>query len=95
MNSLMSSIKNLATRLASPLRTVPVISLILALLSTSAIGAAQPKKIVLIAGPITGHGKGVHEYEKDIILIKHLLDNSSNHPGRRGPDCFQVRRLEQ
>jgi type 1 glutamine amidotransferase len=89
MNSLMSSIKNLATRLASPLRTVPVISLILALLSTSAIGAAQPKKIVLIAGPITGHGKGVHEYEKDIILIKHLLDNSSNLKGLKTEVHFQ------
>ncbi len=39
---------------------------------------AAPKKIVLIAGPITGHGKGIHEYEKDVILIKQLLDTSPN-----------------
>src|SRR5688572_24140084 len=37
---------------------------------------AAPKKVVLIAGPITGHGKHTHEYEKSVILIKHLLDTS-------------------
>lgn len=39
------------------------------------------KKIVLIAGPITGHGKNTHEYEKNVILLKHLLDTSPNVTG--------------
>lgn len=38
----------------------------------------RPTKIVLIAGPITGHGKDTHEYEKNVILLKHLLDTSPN-----------------
>ncbi len=41
-----------------------------------------PKKIVLIAGPITGHGKHTHEYEKSIILLKHLLDTSPSTKGK-------------
>ena len=36
------------------------------------------KKIALIAGPITGHGKHTHEYEKSVILIKHLFETSPN-----------------
>ncbi len=36
------------------------------------------RKIVLIAGPITGHAKTSHEYEKSVILLKHLLDTSRN-----------------
>lgn len=40
--------------------------------------AARLKKIVLIAGPITGHDKHTHEYEKNVLLIKHLLDTSPN-----------------
>jgi len=35
---------------------------------------AAPKKVVLIAGPITGHPKDAHEYEKNVTLLKHLLD---------------------
>ena len=38
--------------------------------------AAEDKHIVLIAGPITGHGKQTHEYEKSAVLLKHLLDRS-------------------
>ena len=34
---------------------------------------AAPKKVVLIAGPITGHPKDTHEYEKNVTLLKHLL----------------------
>ena len=41
-----------------------------------------PKKIVLIAGPITGHGKHTHEYEKSVILLKHLLDTSPSTQGK-------------
>lgn len=39
------------------------------------------RKIVLIAGPITGHPKHAHEYEKSVILLKHLLDTSPNVKG--------------
>jgi len=39
---------------------------------------ARPRKIVLIAGAITGHGRGTHEYEKNVVLLKHLLDTSPN-----------------
>jgi type 1 glutamine amidotransferase len=38
------------------------------------VARAEGKKIILIAGPITGHPKQTHEYEKSVILIKHLLD---------------------
>ena len=43
--------------------------------------AEKPRKIVLIAGPITGHPKEAHEYEKNVILLKHLLDTSPDLPG--------------
>lgn len=43
------------------------------LAATMAVGAP---KVVLIAGPITGHPKDTHEYEKNVILLKHLLDQS-------------------
>ncbi|MBC7816855.1 MAG: ThuA domain-containing protein, partial [Planctomycetaceae bacterium] len=48
------------------------------------LNAAEPvpKKIVLIAGPITGHGKHTHEYEKSVILLKHLLDTSPSTKGK-------------
>lgn len=44
---------------------------------------AEPavRKIVLIAGPITGHPKHAHEYEKNVILLKHLLDTCPNVKG--------------
>lgn len=44
---------------------------------------AAEKKIVLIAGPITGHPKQAHEYEKNVILIKHMLDTCPNVSGLR------------
>lgn len=43
---------------------------------------AAPPKVVLIAGPITGHGKHTHEYEKSVILLKHLLDTSPSTKGK-------------
>ncbi|MBW3596357.1 MAG: ThuA domain-containing protein [Planctomycetes bacterium] len=43
--------------------------------------APATKKVVLIAGPITGHPKHAHEYEKSVILLKHLLDTSPNLSG--------------
>ena len=36
--------------------------------------------VVLIAGPITGHPKEAHEYEKAVTLIKHCLETSPNAP---------------
>jgi type 1 glutamine amidotransferase len=48
------------------------------------LNAAEPalKKVVLIAGPITGHPKHTHEYEKSVILLKHLLDTSPSTKGK-------------
>ncbi len=49
--------------------------------STLAADAPTRRKIVLIAGPITGHPKHAHEYEKNVILLKHLLDTCPNVKG--------------
>ncbi len=38
--------------------------------------AAAPHTIALIAGPITGHPKEAHEYEKSVLLLQHLLETS-------------------
>ena len=75
--------------LASLLRNWRTLALLLAIPASGMLGATPPRKIVLIAGPITGHGKGAHEYEKDIILIKHLLDTSSNLKGLKTEVHFQ------
>ena len=53
------------------------LAIVLGLSITAAVAA--PKKIVLIAGPITGHPYDTHEYEKNVTLLKHLLDQ---HPGK-------------
>ncbi len=45
--------------------------------------AARTRKIVLIAGALTGHDKDTHEYEKNVILLKYLLDTSPNLKGAR------------
>jgi type 1 glutamine amidotransferase len=44
--------------------------------------AERPRKIALIAGSITGHPKETHEYEKNVILLKHLLDTSLDLHGK-------------
>jgi type 1 glutamine amidotransferase len=36
----------------------------------------KPKKIVLIAGPLDTHPKDTHEYERNVILLKHCLMTS-------------------
>lgn len=48
-------------------------------------GQAQPapKKIVLIAGPLDSHPKDTHEYERNIVLLKHCLDGSPAFKGAR------------
>ena len=38
------------------------------------------KNIVLLAGP-RSHGPGVHDYDRDLILLKHCLDTSPNLKG--------------
>src|SRR5439155_22765654 len=59
----------------------PLVSLALTCFHLTAGHAADVKKIVLIAGPITGHPKEAHEYEKNVILLKHLLETSPNLQG--------------
>ena len=62
-------------------RLVAVI--VLACTASAGVNAADSasKKIVLIAGPITGHPKDTHEYEKSVILLKTLLDTVPNPRG--------------
>src|SRR5438132_9356467 len=59
-----------------------VLLLAFCLCSLVGFAADKTKKIVLIAGPITGHPKEAHEYEKNVILLKHLLETSPNLQGR-------------
>ena len=50
------------------------------------VPAGQPdraKKIVLIAGPLDSHPKDSHEYERNIILLKHCIDASPSFKGAR------------
>ena len=60
--------------------------LLLSLFITASVDAVpletNAKKIVLIAGAITGHPKDAHEYEKSVILLKDLLDSSPNLQGQ-------------
>lgn len=46
------------------------------------------RKIVLIAGSMTGHDKQTHEYEKSVILLKDLLDTAPNLKGIRTEAYF-------
>jgi hypothetical protein len=58
-------------------------AVLLGLITMGSVTAkAEPKKVVLIAGPITGPPKHTHEYEKSVILLKHLLDTSPNTQGQ-------------
>jgi type 1 glutamine amidotransferase len=50
-------------------------------------GETPIKKIVLLAGK-KSHGPGMHEYEKDVRLLKHCLDASSNAKGIRAEAHF-------
>jgi type 1 glutamine amidotransferase/glucose/arabinose dehydrogenase len=44
---------------------------------------ARAKKIVLIAGPLDSHPKDTHEYERNIILLRHLIERSPSFRGAR------------
>src|SRR2546425_5205487 len=57
-------------------------ALLLCFCTFFSFAADNPKKIVLIAGPITGHPKEAHEYEKNVILLKQLLDTSPDLQGK-------------
>jgi quinoprotein glucose dehydrogenase len=62
--------------------------MISSLSSSAAAPADHARKIVLIAGTMTGHDKHTHEYEKNVILLKHLLDTAPNLKGIRTQACF-------
>lgn len=53
---------------------------LLVALSPGSLFSVLAAKIVLIAGPITGHPKEAHEYEKCIVLLKELIETSPNLP---------------
>lgn len=59
-----------------PVRQIIFACLVIFISGWSDFAEAKENHIVIIAGPITGHGKHTHEYEKSAILIKHLLDRS-------------------
>ncbi|MDG1892459.1 MAG: ThuA domain-containing protein [Verrucomicrobiota bacterium] len=61
-------------------RPITVACLVLAVWGDMDALAKSAYHITLIAGPITGHGKDVHEYEKTVTLIKHCLETSPNAP---------------
>ena len=57
-------------------------ALLLCCCPLAGFAAEKSKKIVLIAGSITGHPKEAHEYEKNVILLKHLLETSPDLQGK-------------
>ena len=68
------------------LQLVGVVGLVASLVApgiSHAVDKPRSKKIVLIAGPITGHSKNTHEYEKSVILLKDLLDTSPSLEGAK------------
>jgi len=58
---------------------------VLALLLIGGSGEAEPrgKKIVLIAGPLDSHPKDTHEYERNIILLRHCIETAPAFKGAR------------
>ncbi len=63
-----------------------LLAAVLAILAPVAMAAT--KKIVLIAGPITGHPKEAHEYEKGVVLLKQLLESSPSLKGRVRAEAY-------
>ena len=61
------------------MKLAAALSLILALAPTP----ERAKKIVLLAGPLDSHPKDTHEYERNVILLKHCLDASPTFKGAR------------
>jgi hypothetical protein len=66
----------------SRLSALAAVALVLAACSTPLPAAeGEAKKIVFLAGAPDGHGKGTHEYAKDLQLLKACLDASPNVKG--------------
>lgn len=53
-----------------------VAALALLLFCPSSEPAPRAKKIVLLAGPLDSHPQDTHEYERNILLLKHALDGA-------------------
>jgi type 1 glutamine amidotransferase/glucose/arabinose dehydrogenase len=62
-------------------KTLAALALILAL--APAQSPLRAKKIVLIAGPLDSHPKDTHEYERNIILLRHCIETSPAFKGAR------------
>jgi hypothetical protein len=63
---------------------------LLGLFASAALFAAEPKKIVLIAGPLdASHPAGTHEYEKTVLAFKYCLEHGANVRGVRVETHFQ------
>ncbi|MBV8881952.1 MAG: ThuA domain-containing protein, partial [Planctomycetaceae bacterium] len=58
------------------MKTIAALTLLLLAFCPTADGAVRGKKIVLLAGPLDSHPKDTHEYERNIILLKHALDGA-------------------
>jgi hypothetical protein len=57
---------------------------LLSLFASAALFAAEPKKIVLIAGqPDASHPAGTHEYEKTVQTFQYCLEHAANVKGIR------------
>src|SRR5262245_43620795 len=54
-------------------RTEAPMNALLALMCLAAGETQETKKIVLIAGSLDTHPKDTHEYERNVILLKHCL----------------------
>src|ERR1041384_7716715 len=69
----------------------PALAVALFLLHASPAGAADaaPKTVLILAGPITGHPRDAHEYEKSAVLLKRLLETSPNVRGVRAEVRFR------
>ncbi|MCL5097160.1 MAG: ThuA domain-containing protein [Candidatus Omnitrophica bacterium] len=67
------------------LRILVLAQLLATLPAASSVSAAdlptKEKKVVLIAGPVGSHPRGVHEYEKDVCWLQYALDTSPNTHG--------------
>ncbi len=69
-----------------PCRVVIVLVALVLASAASALAAPKaqaPRKIVFLAGAPDGHGKGTHEYAKDLQLLKACLDTAANVKGIR------------
>jgi type 1 glutamine amidotransferase len=60
-----------------------------ACLAVAAVGPQDaPRRIVLIAGPLDSHPRDTHEYERNVVLLKHCIDRSAAFRGARAEIHF-------